>query len=101
MWNGVLSYKLQKEHSEDGFIAFASKSKRFIIARVILLLVFLPTVYGTWDLREKHNVFPTLTWSVPNSVPGYSTISKRYLIRLTEKVLIATYENLEIKKRYS
>ena len=39
-----------------------------------------------WDLR---NVFPTLT----SSVPGYSNISKRCLLCLTEKVLIATYEN--------
>ena len=35
------------------------------------------------------NVFPTLTWSVP----GYSNISKRCLLCLSEKVLIATYEN--------
>ena len=48
-----------------------------------------------WDLREKHNVFPTLTWSVVKSVPGYSNISKRCLLCLTEKVLIATYENPE------
>ena len=48
-----------------------------------------------WDLREKHNVFPTLTWSAVKSVPGYSNISKRCLLCLTEKVLIATYENPE------
>ena len=48
-----------------------------------------------WDLREKYNVFPTLTWSVVKSVPGYSNISKRCLLCLTEKVLIATYENPE------
>ena len=48
-----------------------------------------------WDLKEKHNVFPTLTWSVVKSVPAYSNISKRCLVCLTEKVLIATYENPE------
>ena len=48
-----------------------------------------------WDLREKHNVFSTLTWSVVKSVPGYSNISKRGLLCLTEKVLIVTYENPE------
>ena len=48
-----------------------------------------------WGLRGKHNVFPTLTWSVVKSVPGYSNISKRYLLCLTEKVLTATYENPE------
>ena len=45
-----------------------------------------------WGLRKKHNVFPTLTWSVVKSVPGYSNISKRCLLCLTEKVLIATYQ---------
>ena len=30
-----------------------------------------------WDLREKQNVFPMLTWYVIKSVPGYSNISKR------------------------
>ena len=48
-----------------------------------------------WNLREKHNVFPMLTWSAVKSVPGYSNISERYLLCLTEKVLIATYENPE------
>ena len=48
-----------------------------------------------WDLREKHNVFPTLTWSVVKSVPRYFNISKRCLLCLPEKVLIATYENPE------
>ena len=47
------------------------------------------------DLKEKHNVFPTLTWSFGKSVPGYSNISKRCLLCLIEKVLIATYENPE------
>ena len=46
-------------------------------------------------LREKHNVFPALTWSVVKSVPGCSNISKRCLLCITEKVLIATYENLK------
>ena len=32
-----------------------------------------------WGLREKHNIFPTLTWSVVKSMPGYSNISKRCL----------------------
>ena len=48
-----------------------------------------------WGLREKHNIFPTLTWSVVKSMPGYSNISKRCLLYLTEKLLIATYENPE------
>ena len=48
-----------------------------------------------WDLREKHDVFPTLTWSAVKSVHGYSNISKRCLLCLTEKVLIAIYENPE------
>ena len=48
-----------------------------------------------WDLREKHNVFPTLAWPVVKSVRGYSNASKRCLLCLTEKVLIATYENPE------
>ena len=47
------------------------------------------------DLREKYNVFPTLTWSVVKLVPGYSYIFKRCLLCLTEKVSIATYENPE------
>ena len=47
------------------------------------------------DLREKHNVFPTLTWSVVKSVPGYSNILKQCLLSLTEKMLIAIYENPE------
>ena len=47
------------------------------------------------DLREKHNVFPTLIWSVVKSVPGYSNILKRCLLCLTEKVLLGTYENPE------
>ena len=48
-----------------------------------------------WDLRQKHNVFPTLTWSAVESVPGHSNISKRCLLCLTEKMLTATYENPE------
>ena len=48
-----------------------------------------------WDLREKHNVFRTLTWSVLKSVPGYSNVSKGCLLCLAEKVLIDTYENPE------
>ena len=57
-----------------------------------------------------HKVFPTLTWSVGKSVPGYSNIFKICLLCLIEKVLIvvsmekvsiATYENPEelLKKR--
>ena len=49
-------------------------------------------IYGT---LERNSVFPTLTSSVLKSVPGYSNISKRCLLRLTEKVLIITYENPE------
>ena len=49
-------------------------------------------IYGT---LERNNIFPMLTWSVVKSVPGYSNISKRCLLCLTEKVLIATYENPE------
>ena len=45
-----------------------------------------------WDLREKHDVFPTLTWSAVKSVHGYSNISKRCLLCLNEKVLIAIYD---------
>ena len=48
-----------------------------------------------WDLKEKHKVFATLTWSVVKSVPGYSNISKRCLLCLAEKVLIGIYENPE------
>ena len=44
-------------------------------------------------LWERNNIFPMLTWSVDKSVPGYSNILKRCLLCLTEKVLIATYEN--------
>ena len=33
-----------------------------------------------WNLREKHNVFPMLTWSAVKSVRGYSNISKRCLL---------------------
>ena len=48
-----------------------------------------------WDLREKHSIFPMLTWSVVKPVPRYSNISKRCFSCLSEKVLIATYENPE------
>ena len=48
-----------------------------------------------WDLREKYNVFSTLTWSVVKSVPAYSNILKQCLLCLTEKVLIAIYKNPE------
>ena len=48
-----------------------------------------------WGFREKHNVFPTLAWSGVKPVPGYSNISKRCLLCLTENVLVATYENPE------
>ena len=34
---------------------------------------------------EKNNIFSTLTWSVVKSVPGYSNISKKCLLCLTEK----------------
>ena len=52
------------------------------------------TIYGTLE-RNTTTFFPTLTWSVAKSVPGYSNISKRCLLCVTEKVLIATYENPE------
>ena len=76
MWNGVLSYKLQKEHGEDGFIAFASKSKRFIIARVILLLVFLPAVYGTWKSKSGIPDFKNLAiWQIEAVTLAFSKVS--------------------------
>ena len=51
-----------------------------------------------WDLREIHNLFPTLTWSIVKSMLGYSNISKICLLCLAEKVLTANPKEM-LKKR--
>ena len=61
-------------------------------SRTKVIEMTLPFQALCWILK-RNNVFPTLTWSVGKSVPGYSNISKRCLVCLIEKVLIATYEN--------
>ena len=53
------------------------------------------TTLSSYLPNLRDNVFPTLTWSVVKSVPGYSNISKQCLLSLTEKMLIAIYENPE------
>ena len=46
-----------------------------------------------WDLKENHNHFPKLTWSIVRFASGYSNISKRCLLCLHEKLLILNYHN--------
>ena len=44
-----------------------------------------------WELKKSTKETPKLTWSVLKFVPAYSNISKRCLLCLNEKLLIATY----------
>ena len=46
-----------------------------------------------WDLKENHNQIPKLTWSIVRFAPGYSNISMRCLLCLSEKLLILNYHN--------
>ena len=77
---------LQRVIGSKDFTTTKSQSR----TKVIEMTVPFQAIYGT---LERNNIFPMLTWSVVKSVPGYSNISKRCLLCLTEKVLIATYEN--------
>ena len=43
------------------------------------------------ELKKSTKETPKLTWSVLKVVPGYSGISKRFLLCLNENLLIATY----------
>ena len=45
------------------------------------------------EIKDKYNEMPSLKWSVVKSVPRYSNISKRCLLRLHEKVEIVDYTN--------
>ena len=44
-----------------------------------------------WELKKSTKEIPKLTWSVLKVVAAYSNISKRCLLCLNEKLLIATY----------
>ena len=46
-----------------------------------------------WELQKSIKETPKLTWSVSKVVLRYSNISKRCLLGLNEKLLIATYSD--------
>ena len=40
----------------------------------------------TWDIKEKYNEIPSLKWPIHKRVPSYSSLSKRCLLCLHEKL---------------
>ena len=48
-----------------------------------------------WEMKDKHNTTPNLTWCTVKSVPGYSNISKRCMLCLHEKYETLNYPDQE------
>ena len=48
-----------------------------------------------WEVKTEQNETPNLNWEIVRSVPAYSNITKRCMLCLYEKLLIATYPNQE------
>ena len=48
-----------------------------------------------WEMKDKHNISPNLMWCIVKSVPGYSNISKRYMLCVHEKYEILNYPDQE------
>ena len=48
-----------------------------------------------WELKTEQNEIPNLNLEMARSVPAYSNITKRCMLCLYEKLLIATYPNPE------
>ena len=48
-----------------------------------------------WEVKEKYKETPPLKWSIVNSVPGQSNITKKCLLCLYEKLKIIKYPNQE------
>ena len=48
-----------------------------------------------WEIKEKHQENPSLKWSVVKTVPAYSNIVKKCLLRLHEKLEIVHYPHPE------
>ena len=48
-----------------------------------------------WEVKTDQNETPNLNWEIVRSVPAYSNITKRCMLCLYEKLLIATYPNQE------
>ena len=46
-----------------------------------------------WKLKKKHNVVPTITWSIIKTVPAYSNTSGKCPLCLHEKYEILSYQN--------
>ena len=46
-------------------------------------------------MKTEQNETQNLNWEIVRSVPAYSNITKRCMLSLYEKLLIATYPNLE------
>lgn len=46
-----------------------------------------------WKLKKKHNVMPTITWSIMKTVPAYSNTSGKCPLCLHEKYEILSYQN--------
>ena len=44
-----------------------------------------------WELKQKHNITPTLKWYIIKSVPFYANITKSWVLCLHEKFEILTY----------
>ena len=48
-----------------------------------------------WEVKTEQNETPNLNWEIVRSVAAYSNITKRCMLCLYEKLLIATYPNQE------
>ena len=48
-----------------------------------------------WDIKEKENLTPKLTWSILKKVPSYNNISKKCPLCLQEKLEIILYKKPE------
>ena len=72
-----------KQHYHNHIMSFENQERKNDTA----LSTFL------WELQKSIKETPKLTWSVSKVVPGYSNISKRCLLGLNEKLLIATYSD--------
>ena len=47
------------------------------------------------EVKAEQNETPNLNWEIVRSVPAYSNITKRCILCLYEKILIASYPNPE------
>ena len=48
-----------------------------------------------WEIKEKHQGNPSLKWSIVKRIPAYSSITKKCLLCLHEKLKIVNYPHLE------